>query len=383
MGSKEARAQMKKEMLYAIRTVAADAAADLDLAVKDGVKKMIAFNKKSAAVHANSALERKNLNDKIKANADEVSRMIKDAVSTDARAQTSLQQETAKAIKKTNTNIAAKAEQMKKIAKSTRAALKATESKTLAAINKQQEAAKAAVAKFSSEDAARQASALKFMKKQLEIAASDMDKKFGKAYAKLAGDRKHAEEAALAASRFEKTVKDISEARKQAADEVAKLRKDFGTEMALATAEAKKTEQILVDNIAKVSGEVISMKANQIRVNTKVAAELKRVEELSNHRFTDSKKARGKLRMLMDENKQAASEEVKALGADLKTKIHKLRSENSANKIEMQKDLTEATETFYEKMSAVQKANLADVAALNGATAAAKLAAENELARAK
>merc|ERR1712054_621846 len=109
--SKEARAQMKKEMLYAIRTAAADAAADLDLAVKDGVKKMIAFNKKSAAVHANSALERKNLNDKIKANADEVSRMIKDAVSTDARAQTSLQQETAKAIKKTNTNIAAKAEQ--------------------------------------------------------------------------------------------------------------------------------------------------------------------------------------------------------------------------------------------------------------------------------
>merc|ERR1711968_56024 len=379
--SKEARAQMKKEMLYAIRTAAADAAADLDLAVKDGVKKMIAFNKKSAAVHANSAMERKALNDKIKANADEVSRMIKDAVSTDARAQTSLQQETAKAIKKTNTNIAAKAEQMKKIAKATRAALKATESKTLAAISKQQEAAKAAVAKFSSEDAARQASALKFMKKQLEIAASDMDKKFGKAYAKLAADRKHAEEAlggavdglndalakqaALADSRFEKTVKDITVARKQAADEVAKLRKDFGTEMALATAEAKKTEQILVDNIAKV------------------AAELKRVEELSNHRFTDSKKARGKLRMLMDENKQAASEEVKALGADLKQKIHKLRAENSANKIEMQKDLTEATETFYEKMSAVQKANLADVAALNGATAAAKLAAENELARAK
>merc|ERR1711988_1099993 len=395
--SKEARAQMKKEMLYAIRTAAADAAADLDLAVKDGVKKMIAFNKKSAAVHANSALERKNLNDKIKANADEVSRMIKDAVSTDARAQTSLQQETAKAIKKTNTNIAAKAEQMKKIAKATRAALKATESKTLAAISKQQEAAKAAVAKFSSEDAARQASALKFMKKQLEIAASDMDKKFGKAYAKLAADRKHAEEAlggavdglndalakqaALADSRFEKTVKDITVARKQAADEVAKLRKDFGTEMALATAEAKKTEQILVDNIAKVSGEVISMKANQIRVNTKVAAELKRVEELSNHRFTDSKKARGKLRMLMDESKQAASEEVKALSADLKTKIHKLRSENSANKIEMQKDLTEATETFYEKMSAVQKANLADVAALTGVvhSTAKAAAADREL----
>merc|ERR1711998_137472 len=234
---------------------------------------------------------------------------------------------------------------------------------------------------------------------QMEIAQKESDAKFGKAQAKLAADKKHADlalgsavnglndalakQAALADSRFEKTVSDISKARKEAATEVSDLRKAFGSELARATAEAKRTEQILVDNIAKVSGEVISMKANQARVNTKVAAELKRVEELSNHRFTDSKKARGKLRMLMDENKQAASEEVKALGADLKTKIHKLRSENSANKIEMQKDLTEATETFYEKMSAVQKANLADVAALNGATAAAKLAAENELARAK
>merc|ERR1712054_352396 len=218
--SKEARAQMKKEMLYAIRTAADDAAADLDLAVKDGVKKLIAFNKKSAAVHAKSALERKNLNDEIAANAKEVSRMIKDAVSTDARAQTSLRQETAKAIKKTNTDITAKAKQMTKIAKATRAAMKATETKTLAAITAQQKAAKAAVEKFSSEDAARQESALKFMRKELEIAASEMDKKFGKAYSKLAGDRKHAEQ----------TVKDISSARKEAADAVAKLRKDFGTE---------------------------------------------------------------------------------------------------------------------------------------------------------
>merc|ERR1711988_62439 len=349
--SKEARAQMKKEMLYAIRTAADDAAADLDLAVKDGVKKLIAFNKKSAAVHAKSALERKNLNDEIAANAKEVSRMVKDAVSTDARAQTSLRQETAKAIKKTNTDITAKAKQMEKIAKATRAAMKATETKTLAAITAQQKAAKAAVEKFSSEDAARQESALKFMRKELEIAASEMDKKFGKAYAKLAADRKHAEQAlgsavdglndalakqaALADSRFEKTVKDISSARKEAADAVAKLRKDFGTEMALATAEAKKTEQILVDNIAKVSGEVISLKANQIRVNLKVKEELSRVESLSNHRFTEAKRARGKLRQLMDENKQAAAEEVKALTSDLKTKLAKLRKTNSDNRIEM------------------------------------------------
>merc|ERR1711968_389423 len=94
--SKEARDQMKKEMLYAVRSAAEVARQDLDIAVKDGVKKLIAFNAKSAKVHAKSALERKALNEEIKANADEVSRMIKDAVSTDARAQTSLAQETAK-----------------------------------------------------------------------------------------------------------------------------------------------------------------------------------------------------------------------------------------------------------------------------------------------
>jgi hypothetical protein len=153
--------------------------------------------------------------------------------------------------------------------------------------------------------------------------------------------------------------------------------------LALAIAETKHTEQILVDNIAKVSGEVISMKANQIRVNVKVKEDLARVEKLSNDRFTKSTKARGKLRMLMDENKQAAAEEVKALSKDLEGKIAKLRSANNVNKISMQKDLTKATTTFYEKMASVQKANLEAVGALNSATSAAKLAAQNELARAQ
>merc|ERR1712159_415339 len=50
--NKEARAQMKKEMLYAIRTAAEFAKTDLDLAIKDGEEKMIAFEKKAAESHA-------------------------------------------------------------------------------------------------------------------------------------------------------------------------------------------------------------------------------------------------------------------------------------------------------------------------------------------
>merc|ERR1719486_1424925 len=85
----------------------------------------------------------------------------------------------------------------------------------------------------------------------------------------------------------------------------------------------------------------------------------------------------------MDENKQAAAEEVKALTADLDTKLAKLRKTNSDNRIEMAKDLSKATETFYEKMSNVQKENMKNIGELNPATAAAKLAAQNELARAQ
>merc|ERR1712178_231837 len=87
--NKDARDQMKKEMLYAIRSAADVAKTDLDLAIKDGEEKMIAFEKKAAESHAASAEARQALKDEIAANAKEVERMIKDAVATDARAQKS------------------------------------------------------------------------------------------------------------------------------------------------------------------------------------------------------------------------------------------------------------------------------------------------------
>jgi len=395
----EARAEMKKEMLYAIETAADVAKEDLQIAMKEAKKKMVAFEAKAAATHANSELARKELAKTIEDNAKEVSNMLKDAVATDARAQTLLQQETAEKIKKTNTRVDAYAEQMRKQAKKARADIKALTAKTIDEIKTQEEAAKNAVAKFSSEDAARQASALKFLGEQMEIAQKESEQKFGKAYERLAQDRKDADDAlagavdelndslakqaALADSRFSKTVKDLGAARKQAADEVAQLRKAFATEMVTVTSFVRNIESNLVGQIGVVSGEVISMKANQVRVNRRVKAELKRIEKLANHRFSESNKARGKLKMLMDENKQAAAQEVKALSKDLNAKIEKMNAANDANKLEMAKDLTTATTKFYESASTVQKRQHAEIKALNGETAAAALADKNALERAK
>merc|ERR1711970_687491 len=73
--SKGARAEMKKEMLYAIRSAADVAKRDLKIAIRDGIKKMAAFSAKSAKSHANSAMARKALAARIAANAKGVSRL--------------------------------------------------------------------------------------------------------------------------------------------------------------------------------------------------------------------------------------------------------------------------------------------------------------------
>merc|ERR1711988_330811 len=172
---------------------------------------------------------------------------------------------------KTNTQIDAVSAQMKANAKAARAEIDTLNKNTLDAIATEQQRASNAVSKFASDDAARQKSALDFMEAQLKIAGEAVDKKFGAAYEKLAADRSDAEvslaasvdslndalakQAALADSRFEKTVSDIGAARKEAADAVAELRSDFGSDLIATTALVKRIETDLNDRTAVVSGE--------------------------------------------------------------------------------------------------------------------------------
>merc|ERR1711981_1440595 len=226
--SKEARSEMKKEMLYAIRSAADVAKRNLKIAIRDGIKKMKAFQKRAAASHASSALARKALASRIASNAKSVSRMIRDAVATDARARLALKAETAKAIKKTNMRVDAYAVRMRNQAKKARAEIKALATATTAKVKAEQARAGQALAKFTSKDAARQKAALKFAATQLSIAEKESAQKFGKAYEKLAANRGRfdkklgaastglndalAKQAALADSRFSKTVKDLASA---------------------------------------------------------------------------------------------------------------------------------------------------------------------------
>merc|ERR1712070_1334044 len=102
----------------------------------------------------------------------------------------------------------------------------------------------------------------------------------------------------------------------------------------------------------------ISFKAQQAIVNRKTKAELVRIEKLMNDNHSVSIKARGKLKVILDENKRAAHEETQALSKLFKNKIASIRSEAASDRRAAAKDLTDATEKMYEKMSDAQKAQL-------------------------
>merc|ERR1719478_749687 len=115
-------------MLYAIRSAADVAKRDLSIAIRDGVKQMNAFQKKSAKSHAKSALARKALKARIARNAE----------ATDARARLALKAETGKAIKKTNMRVDAYAARMKAQAKKARMEIKATAAATITKVKAEQ-----------------------------------------------------------------------------------------------------------------------------------------------------------------------------------------------------------------------------------------------------
>merc|ERR1711881_265159 len=219
--SKTARAELKKEMMYAIRSAASVAKKDLRLAIAAGKRKMLAFMRKSARSRARSALARRALMVKLNRNKRSVARMISGAVATQTRAQLALRAETAKKIKKTNMRVTAYAARMAANAKATAAKLKAERKRAAAALGRARSA-----------DAARYARTMKYLRNSVAKAEVHSNNKFNKVYRKLAANRARADsrlaaatnglndslakQAALADSRFSKTVKDLRAARSQA-----------------------------------------------------------------------------------------------------------------------------------------------------------------------
>merc|ERR1719399_1195033 len=376
--TKAARAEMRKEVLYAIKSAAAVAKADLKKKVAWAEAQFANLHKNLNAENKKGAAARAALGARVARDKKHIIDQLGDAVATQQRALLALKTETAKKIKKTNRNISAHADQTAKNARAVAAQMKAD----TAAINAKLEAArKAAVvelAAVNAASAARYTKVVKTVEAGVSKARKWSNRRFGKVHEKMAKDRSEldhklaasvanlndqlAKQSALADSRFSKTVKNIHAARLAAAKDVSDARKYFKTEIVALTAKIKQQETRLHADIQVVSAEVISDKANQIRINNRVWKERTKIVKIANRRHSSNARARGMLRKLMDQNKAAAQEEVAALAKSSYIALAAARSKQAGYVRSFAKDLTHATKKLHitlAKNSAAQEQVLA------------------------
>merc|ERR1711959_99260 len=107
LATASARKQMKREILYAVRSAAALAKKQLKAVVTETNKNFVRINTKLSKSTKASASARAAIKAAAAHNQKQSRRAIMDAMANQARALLALKQETAKKIKKTNTNVAA------------------------------------------------------------------------------------------------------------------------------------------------------------------------------------------------------------------------------------------------------------------------------------
>merc|ERR1711937_77722 len=286
-------------------------------------------------------------------------------------------------ISKLNKDVSAQAKKMEKDARAVDAQIK---SNTNIINGKLKAARKAAVNELSAVSAAsakRYSNSIKAVMKGIEKARKYSQDMFGKVEIQMAKDRAYLDGrfksemvntnnkltalTALSSANFRKTVKDIKAARAKATKEVADAKKYFKGALVELTAKIKQQENRLVGQRQAVTAMVEADRATQAKINRDTEASLKRIVKIADKRHTESKRARGFLRALFNQNKQLAAG----------------RAEAAAHKLKFAKDLTAATKKLnvaLSKESADQAAKLAD---LKKSLAYTKAATAASLAKAK
>merc|ERR1712036_18823 len=394
MENKSARAELKKEILYAVRAAAKTAKKNLKKSVQWANGRFAALNTVLSRNNRKSAASRARLNRQINREQRRASYAIRNAVASQNRALLALKTETSKRLKKSNNKLSSHADQMAKNARSVAAQMKSDVATLEARIAAARRSAQSHLAAADAASVRRYSSALNQINGALKRAKKDSDDRFGKLYKRMAKHRKAldtklassvrflndkiAERAALSDVRFSKTVKNIRAVRAQATAAVSFARKQMTVKITSLTSSIKQSEARIKGEISIVSGEVAHDKANQIRINRCVNKEIGRIISTANVRHSQSKRARGKLRAILNANKAAAAQETAALAKRTRFQLAMLRGKMARLRRSAARSLSGATQRLHRKMNAASAAQMAIVAgqhaALRGAAAAAKSA---------
>merc|ERR1712057_50575 len=341
MESKSARAALKKEVLFTVKAAAKKAKANLKKSVQWANGRFAALNTVLAGNNRKSAASRARLNRQINREQRRASYAIRNAVANQNRALLALKTETSKRLKKSNNKLSSHADQMAKNARSVAAQMKSDVATLEARIAAARRSAQSHLAAADAASVRRYSSALGQINGALKRAKKESDDRFGKLYKRTAKNRKAldtklassvrflndkiAERAALSDVRFSKTVKNIRAVRNQATAAVNFARKQMTVKITSLTSSIKQSEARIKGEISIVSGEVARDKANQIRINRRVNKEIGRIVNTANVRHSQSKRARGKLRAILNANKAAAAQETAALAKRTRFQLAMLR----------------------------------------------------------
>jgi hypothetical protein len=397
--TKSARAEMKKEIQFAIKSAATMAKQNLKNVIAWSEGEFTKLNQALQTEKSKSAGARAALQKKVDSDRKHALGQIANAVAAQEGALLALAENNRAKIKKTNKDLTAHADQMIKNAKSVAAQMKNNNAAIQASLESARKAADNQLGAISAASVARYNSVVKAVEDGLTAATAAADARFEKQYIQMATDRKNAASAlstavntlnkriasaaALEDQRFSKTVKDVRAARIKARSDVADARKMMKSGIFNARAQAKKAESNVINNIQTISAMIVSDKAAQLKINNRVKAEMKRILKSSDEYESNNKKARGVIKKIMNENKAAAAEEVANLFKRSTVAIAATESQQARYLSTFKTDLTDATDSLYGALTKQSKDQEAAMSSLQGQLAGAKAGTAAKLKSAK
>lgn len=192
-----------------------------------------------------------------------------------------------------------------------------------------------------------------------------------------------AKRSALYDARFSKTVTNMKLARKQAFLQVQQAKKSFTTQITAVTAAIKDQETRVSGDIAVVTAMVASNKAQQIRINRRVNAEMGRIVKLAAGRHASARKWRGGFRHVVARMKAVAVKEVQVLKKRTKHDLAKIRSHAATLRRQAARDLSKSTSALYGALSEAQLRQNKKFAGLKGNLKNAQAASSAAIKRCK
>jgi len=421
LDNKEARAQMKREIIFAIDSAKEVASKNLKDCVAWAEGEFSKLHNRLAGEEKLGAEERKKLKEQIEEDKKTAKNALADAVAQENKVLIAYRQEMCEeagvlggVIKngkpvitenkncgggKLNKKLNGQYELMMRNAEAVSKEMDANKQALISSLENARQAADAQLSAASQASVAAYDGVIKAVEEGIEEATKKSDERFVEVYKEMAKNAEEvsnnlktsvanlnkdiAKHAAAQDLRFSKTVDDIEAFRKEAAGDVADAKKMMLASMADAYAELKRVETRIVGEITTVTGLMVSHKAEQAIVNKKVKAQVEALFKKSDINFSEDKRARGVLKKIMDDNKAAAAEETLALKNEAFAALKETRSQQNAHLSGFKKDLTEATEKVYKKLADDKAAQEQAISNLHGELNTAKATTAAALAEAQ